>query len=376
MSQALGQVLQHLFQRHRHLPLETAQLLRPLLALAWPAQPALRPGGGAAWGAAVSRPAMAVESLDTCPPSGPAVFGPAAPRAGAPAGRCWRTTQRRARRSPRSTPTPPPPNRTDGAGSPRSSAAPPAPACRYGPAPPSPETPRQPSPILQWPAPPASAVRQQLSTSTPPVRRADAPGEARTRGAAPRFALSQRTRKMLVVPRLVRRFGEVPQTQRREFRPLREKRCVARKVDHLGGPTPPFISGPPLGRHRRDPQRRESSIIPAPAEATVAFNGGPIASASLTPVAQLRTRRLVALGWPHEKEFPPATLIDKHDRSLDRDQGPGTPRPPPRSPADGDRTPPSASAALEGWRPPLKFLGPWHIPPNGYSAVGAKDART
>ena len=48
------------------------------------------------------------------------------------------------------------------------------------------------------------------STITPPVRRADAPGEAGTRGAQPRFALSQRTRKMLVVPRLVRRFGEVP----------------------------------------------------------------------------------------------------------------------------------------------------------------------
>ena len=152
------------------------------------------------------------------------------------------------------------------------------------------------------------------------------------------------------------------QTQRREFRPLREKRCGCPKSGPLRWTHPPFISGPPVGRHRRDPQRRESSIIPAPAEATVAFNGGPIASASLTPVAQLRTRRLVALGGLMKKEFPPATLIDKHDRSLDRDQDRALRGLPPRSPADGDCTPPSASAPLEGWRPPLKFLAPGTYP--------------
>ena len=47
------------------------------------------------------------------------------------------------------------------------------------------------------------------STSTPLVRRAVAPGEGGTREAQPRFAFSQRTRKMLVLPRLMRRFGKV-----------------------------------------------------------------------------------------------------------------------------------------------------------------------
>ena len=46
------------------------------------------------------------------------------------------------------------------------------------------------------------------STSTPLVRRAAAPGGRGTREAQPRFAFSQRTRKMLVLPRLMRRFGK------------------------------------------------------------------------------------------------------------------------------------------------------------------------
>ena len=48
------------------------------------------------------------------------------------------------------------------------------------------------------------------STSTPLVRRAAAPGGRGTREAQPRIAFSQRTRKMLVLPRLMRRFGKVP----------------------------------------------------------------------------------------------------------------------------------------------------------------------
>ena len=48
-----------------------------------------------------------------------------------------------------------------------------------------------------------------------------------------------------------------------------------------------FVSGALIRRHRLDPQRRKSSIIPAPAEAAVAFNGGPITAASLPPVARL-----------------------------------------------------------------------------------------
>ena len=46
------------------------------------------------------------------------------------------------------------------------------------------------------------------STSTPFVRCAAAPGGRGTREAQPRFAVSHWTRKMLVLPRLMRRFGK------------------------------------------------------------------------------------------------------------------------------------------------------------------------
>ena len=46
------------------------------------------------------------------------------------------------------------------------------------------------------------------STGTPLVRRAAAPGGRGTREAQPRIAFSQRTQKMLVLPRLMRRFGK------------------------------------------------------------------------------------------------------------------------------------------------------------------------
>ena len=45
------------------------------------------------------------------------------------------------------------------------------------------------------------------STGTPLVRRAAAPGGRGTRETQPRIAFSQRTQKMLVLPRLMRRFG-------------------------------------------------------------------------------------------------------------------------------------------------------------------------
>ena len=47
------------------------------------------------------------------------------------------------------------------------------------------------------------------STLSPLVRRAVAPGGSGTREAQPRIASSQRTRKMLVLPRLMRRFVKV-----------------------------------------------------------------------------------------------------------------------------------------------------------------------
>ena len=51
-----------------------------------------------------------------------------------------------------------------------------------------------------------------LTTSTPLVRRAVSPGEGGTREAQPRFAFPQRSRDIPVVPRLMRRFGNVPTT--------------------------------------------------------------------------------------------------------------------------------------------------------------------
>ena len=67
------------------------------------------------------------------------------------------------------------------------------------------------------------------STSTPLVRRAGAPGERGTCEAQPRFALSQRTRKMLVIPRLMPRFGKMRNHNGEGVRPLREKRCGCQK---------------------------------------------------------------------------------------------------------------------------------------------------
>jgi hypothetical protein len=48
-----------------------------------------------------------------------------------------------------------------------------------------------------------------LTTITPPVRRAVTPGEGGTGEAQPRIAVSQRTREIRVVPRLMRRFVKV-----------------------------------------------------------------------------------------------------------------------------------------------------------------------
>ncbi len=47
------------------------------------------------------------------------------------------------------------------------------------------------------------------STCTPLVRRAVAPGEGGTREAPPRFAVSDGTREIRVIPRPMRRFGKV-----------------------------------------------------------------------------------------------------------------------------------------------------------------------
>ena len=46
---------------------------------------------------------------------------------------------------------------------------------------------------------------------------------------------------------------------------------------------PPFVTVSPIRGHGLDPQRRKSSIYPAPVEAAMAFDGGPITSASPPP---------------------------------------------------------------------------------------------
>ena len=74
---------------------------------------------------------------------------------------------------------------------------------------------------------------------------------------------------------------------------------------------------------------------------------------------KLRTRRLIVLGSLMEKEAPPATLLSKLDRSLDRDQDRALFGLPPRSPAGNDRSALSASAPLEGWRPARLPDGSW-----------------
>ena len=47
-----------------------------------------------------------------------------------------------------------------------------------------------------------------LTTRTPPVRRAVAPGARGTREAQPLFALSHRTREIRVIPIMMRRFAK------------------------------------------------------------------------------------------------------------------------------------------------------------------------
>ena len=74
---------------------------------------------------------------------------------------------------------------------------------------------------------------------------------------------------------------------------------------------------------------------------------------------KLRTRRLIVLGGLMEKEVPSATLLDKLDRSLDRDQDRALFGLPPKSTAGEDRTAPAAGAPLEGWRPGRLPDGSW-----------------
>ena len=72
-----------------------------------------------------------------------------------------------------------------------------------------------------------------------------------------------------------------------------------------------------------------------------------------------RTRRLIVLGGLMEKEAPPAALLSKLDRSLDRDQDRALFGLPPKAPAGDDRTAPVGAAPLEGWRTARLPDGSW-----------------
>ena len=74
---------------------------------------------------------------------------------------------------------------------------------------------------------------------------------------------------------------------------------------------------------------------------------------------KLRTRRLIVLGGLMEKEIPPAALLSKLDRALDRGQDRALFGLPPRSPAGADRPSTEPSAPLEGWRPARLPDGSW-----------------
>ena len=60
-----------------------------------------------------------------------------------------------------------------------------------------------------------------------------------------------------------------------------------------------------------------------------------------------------------EKEYPPSVLLEKLDRSLDRDQIWTLFGLPPNASAGADHSPPSASAPFKGWRPACLPDGSW-----------------
>ena len=74
---------------------------------------------------------------------------------------------------------------------------------------------------------------------------------------------------------------------------------------------------------------------------------------------KLRTRRLIVLGGLMEKEATTTDLLAKLDATLERDQDRALFDLPPKSPAGTDRSAPSPSAPLEGWRPTRLPDGSW-----------------
>ena len=97
---------------------------------------------------------------------------------------------------------------------------------------------------------------------------------------------------------------------------------------------PSFVSGACIRRHRLDPRRRKSSIIPRP-----------------------RIRRSIVLGNCMEKEIPRDDLLDKVDQAFHWDQVPAVFRP--KSPTTADRTRSQASAPINARRPARLPDGSW-----------------
>ena len=118
------------------------------------------------------------------------------------------------------------------------------------------------SPFTLPRAAPAAKKGGSLSPPAPLSCGAAAPGGRGTREAHPRFAFSQRTRKICVVPRLMRRFGKVSNHKGGVLCPLRERRCGCQKHVTPRCHPPPSERVTPMRRHLLDPQTRKSSIIP------------------------------------------------------------------------------------------------------------------
>ena len=117
----------------------------------------------------------------------------------------------------------------------------------------------------------APAVKKGGSLSPPAPLSCGAPARRAREGrreAQPRISYSHQTREIPVVPRLMRRFGKVP-NHNGEGSALREKSVVCVEIMKRLGEHRYVVAVSPIGRHLLDPHRRKSSIIPRPVDAGV-----------------------------------------------------------------------------------------------------------
>ena len=107
---------------------------------------------------------------------------------------------------------------------------------------------------------------------------------------------------------------------------------------------PPLVRWPPIRRHGRDPRRRKLSTHPAPAEAAMAFDGGPITSPSLPLCGTAPHPPPHRPRQPHGKGDPP-----RRPARQARPASIGTRTAP--SSASLPNPPPQASAPINAWWP-------------------------